>query len=195
MNPGEHANPDRVPALADRIGSVTRMQWALLLAPFYLNDLANIWLRDPVWWLPSVSPSRQILWTVAALAGGLVLIPGPGSSLLTLLPETRLGSIPEIPSNWLQLFDLTVGLALVAITEEVVFRGVLQTRLASFLRSQSSGVMVASVLFSLAHWSNGVGSVMLTCIVGLGFGLCVSGSRSLVPTIIAHYVADLLVFI
>ena len=225
MKAAPRTNPDSLSVPADMVAIFTRPQWALLLAPFYLNDLANIWLHDPVWWLLQDYGCRLVilgclvfqirrhrwaaaimrvqaapwptlvLWTVSATAGALVLIPGPGSLLLTFLPETRLGSVPEIPGNGLHLLDLTAGLALVSLTEELVFRGALQVRLALFFRSEVAGVIAASVLFGLIHWSNGVGSVIQTTLVGLWFGLCVRRSRSLIPVIVAHYVADMLVFL
>ena len=34
-----------------------------------------------------------------------------------------------------------------------------------------------------------------TTLVGLWFGLCVRRSHSLIPVIVAHYVADMLVFL
>lgn len=196
-----------------------------MLAPFYLNDLANIvvdeaglWLlqdylvrlavltgvwilarrgRLPTanWWTRGTTWRKSLAWTVAAVAGGLLLIPGPGRQLVELFPETRLGSIPAIPPGWMHVMDLSVGLALVALSEEVVFRGFLQARLAAFFRSETTGLLAAAVLFGLIHWSSGVGSVLQTTLVGAMFGLCVARGKSLIPVILAHYLVDLLVFL
>lgn len=200
-------------------------QCAGLLAPFYLNDLANIFLHDAGLWmlqdylvrlavlgflwrlarrgrLPGVpwlargnSTRTEFIWSLVAVAGGLLLIPGPGNQLFHLFPETRLGSIPAIPPGWMTVLDLSVGLALVAISEELVFRGALQARLVAYFRSETIGLLASVVLFGLIHWSNGVGSVLQTMLVGVVFGLCVQRGKSLVPVIMVHYLVDLLVYL
>lgn len=200
-------------------------QAALLLAPFYLNDLANIFLRDAGWWLAQdyldrlvvmgylwhlvrcrrlpgiawratgISWLTILLWSAIAMAGGLLFIPGPGNALYDLFPATRLGLVPVIPPGWMEVMDLSAGLVLVAVSEELAFRGALQSRLAALFKSETTGLLAAAVCFGLIHWSSGVGSVLQTTLVGIVFGLCVRRARSLVPVIIAHYVADLLVYL
>ncbi len=225
MNPLSGAPPVPVSPAPDQAAVIPFGQCILLLAPFYLNDLANIFLHDAGlwllqdylvrlavvgfvwhlarrdlistthWWARGVSRPAMFGWTLAAMAAGLLLIPGPGRLLLDLLPETRLGSIPFIPPGWMEAMDLSAGLALVAISEELVFRGVLQARLSAYFQSKPIGLLSTAILFGLVHWSNGLGSVLQTALVGFAFGLCVMRGRSLLPVILAHYVADLLVFL
>jgi len=224
MRRSANASQDTASARSAPAASIPAGAMALLLAPFYLNDLANIFVAEAGPWLlqdylcrlavlglawflarrhglPAATPGlhlplwpRLLLWTSVALVGGWLLLPGPGRILLTVLPETRLGGMPAIPPGWMRTMDLSAGLLLVSLSEEVIFRGVLQPRLAAFLRSEMLGILAGAVLFGLIHWSNGVGSVIQTTLFGIVMGWCVARSRSLHPVIIAHYVVDFLVF-
>ncbi len=207
-------------------GAVPLPTWPLVLlfAPFLANDLGNIFVRSPGWWIaqdyawrilvlglaawlatrgrvriaglrwPAEAWATAAGWTLFTTAAGLWLIDGPGRQLLQLWPETRTGFIPPIVSPGLRGFDLSVGLALVAVSEEVVFRGVLLPRLSRWLRSEVAGLVASAVLFGLAHWSTGAGAVLQTGLAGLLLGLCTQRTRSLLPAVLAHYVINLAAF-
>jgi len=194
-----------------------------VFAPFLLNDLGNIFVRSAGWWVAQDYAWRLLVlglaawlaarrrvriegvrwpanvwaaacWTLFTTAAGLWLIDGPGRQLLQLWPETRTGLIPPIVSPGLRGFDLSIGLALVAVSEEVVFRGVLLPRLSRWLRSEAAGLFASAVLFGLAHWSTGAGAVLQTGLAGLLLGLCTQRTRSLLPAVLAHYVINLAAF-
>lgn len=99
------------------------------------------------------------------------------------------------------------------LTEEYLFRVVLQTRLAAWLKSETAGVVVGAVLFGLAHapgyylrnafaaegivtepsvlMSAGY-SVVITSAAGLLFGVLWARTRSLVLVTALHALMDLL---
>jgi membrane protease YdiL (CAAX protease family) len=86
---------------------------------------------------------------VALLVGLLV-----GAMLITMTPGGRLirsGSYPV--GELLRPFALGFGFALIgaAIHEEFFFRAVLQTRLAAFLKSDVSGLVLATLFFAVYH--------------------------------------------
>jgi len=72
---------------------------------------------------------------------------------------------------------------LVAVAEELMFRGALQSLI---------GLWGSSLLFALVHfryWKR-IPLMLLVFAVSLGFGVLVEWSGSLVPAIIAHFVID-----
>lgn len=99
------------------------------------------------------------------------------------------------------------------VTEEYLFRVVLQTRLSAWLRSETAGVVVMALLFGLAHapgyylrgafaadgMSTGatlllsVGyTVVVTSVVGFMFGLLWARTRSLALIVMLHALTDLI---
>jgi membrane protease YdiL (CAAX protease family) len=101
----------------------------------------------------------------------------------------------------------------VGLCEEYLFRVVLQTRLAAFLKSEAAAVLTASLLFGLAHapglylrgaaLMEGVGaqptaiwaiaySIAIVSPAGLLFGVLWSRTRSLGLLVLLHALTDLL---
>jgi len=82
----------------------------------------------------------------------------------------------------------------IALPEELVFRGILQTKLSDRLGS-AGGIFLAAALFGLTHWNNG--SVMFdwryillaTC-AGVGYGLAYRTSGRLIVPVMVHTLVD-----
>lgn len=115
--------------------------------------------------------------------------------LAAAYPDLILFQFPTITADWLRLFDLTVGLALVAISEELTFRAVLKRVIERWTAKPFAVVIVSSVLFGLIHWSAGPGTVLAATVDGAVFMTVFLMTRSIVPTIAAHYFAGLWVFL
>ncbi|HEX4475098.1 MAG TPA: CPBP family intramembrane glutamic endopeptidase [Polyangiaceae bacterium] len=79
----------------------------------------------------------------------------------------------------------------VGFSEEVVYRGYLQTQLAAFTRSPAIAIASQAVLFGMAHAEQGVGAATRMVIYGAGFGLVATWRRSLLPGIACHVAIDL----
>ncbi len=101
-------------------------------------------------------PMKQfILWTIGITVLGLCLME-PGFALWSkLLPSMRLGSIPIGTDSPLYMLDMTFGLALVAISEEVIFRGLTFTALKKRSYSIPKIFLISAIIFGLIHWSQG----------------------------------------
>lgn len=153
------------------------LAWAKFLLPvpaLYFADyvsrvvLIAVFLALGGWRLPG--PSRRLpWWQVATLAVALGL---------------------ALPA--LVLFDLTIGLALVAVAEEVAFRKVFW---AVWQELGWPGLtVVSSLAFGLLHAPQGVAAVVFTAVSGALLMMAYRISGSLWVPIGLHYWADLLAF-
>jgi uncharacterized protein len=106
---------------------------------------------------------------------------------------TVLGAYPH-PTAWLNVFDLVFGLALVAASEEIIFRRYLRSALQSYAGGEIFVVLAASVLFGAYHWWSGLGNVLLATVSGGLLMLMFRRSGALWPVVVAHYVTDLVAF-
>lgn len=192
--------------------------------PFYLNDFSNISVSNELLWLTidyglklvslifllfmlrngslknedlglrSLPAKKFILWTAGITALGLCL-DEPGFAFWSeILPSFRLGGIPVGPDSALYMLDMTLGLALVAIAEEVVFRGLVFSTLRERGRSVPATFFYSAIIFGFIHWSQGPVAVAATAVTGSGLMLCRWRTGSIYPTVIAHYVINYLSF-
>ncbi|WP_431262693.1 CPBP family intramembrane glutamic endopeptidase [Roseateles chitinivorans] len=96
---------------------------------------------------------------------------------------------------------LAANLFLTCVAEEVAFRGVIQgllaRRLGTDLRTMNGWlpVLLAAVLFGLAHAAGGTGYVALAMLAGLGYGLAYTLSRRIEVAIGLHFTLNALVFL
>ena len=168
----------------------------LALIPFFANDLLFLVSEGAPQWLaidyatkivvlalllgPSVmraialqaEPTQMRLYAIvlfAMLAFGLALASDHyvRGWLDYLLPQTILFSYPPIGDPALYWFDMTFGLALTAVSEELAFRKVLWHWLRPRLASTTTLYFLSAALFGLCHWSHGVGSVVSAFLIGL----------------------------
>lgn len=197
----------------------------LLLSPFYLNDIAGIFIENWRLWLfidyvgvkllPLVIvlwlirdkrmrpaefglttqsiPSFFIVFLVLALVG--TVMDQNGYRLLAVFPGyPPLGGMPAIASpawNWI---DLTVGLLLVGICEELVFRGFLHTFISRYTASSCAVVVISSVAFGLIHWGLGLHAVLVTAVIGAVFMITYLRTRSLPAIMLAHFAVNFIAF-
>ncbi len=95
---------------------------------------------------------------------------------------------PKAPDWWpLWVWSMVF---LTALPEEVVFRGVvqtwLQTRLQSWPHGNLTALVIAGVLFGIAHAAGGVVYVCLSTVAGIGYGWIYARTRSIAAAILAH---------
>lgn len=131
---------------------------------------------------------------VVAVATGLgVLVLSLGQELLpTPVEWLQISRFPEIESDAFRLFDLTVGLALVAVAEELAFRRV-------FLGVwQANGwrwmTLASCAAFGLLHAPQGLYAVVGTAMAGWLLMIAYRTSGTLWVPVALHYVINLLVF-
>ena len=197
----------------------------LLASPFYLNDFANIYVKNWRWWLfidyvgvklfpflvvlwliqskkmrasefgltTQTIPSFLVVFLVVALVG--TTIDQNGYQIVAKLPGySPFGGMPAISNpvwNWI---DLTFGLFMVGIFEELVFRGYMHTFMSRYTRNSFAIVVISAVAFGLIHWSLGLHDVLITSIIGAVFMIAYLRTRSLPAIVLAHFAVNFIDF-
>ncbi|MGR5409371.1 CPBP family intramembrane glutamic endopeptidase [Vibrio sp. PNB22_8_1] len=113
----------------------------------------------------------------------LVMIP-----LLSLLPiAAMLGALkPELSlPSWWWLFALN-NLILTCVAEEALFRGLIQQSLSRRF-DWRLGLVIASILFGLAHFAGGPLLIVFATLAGLGYGLVFHFTGRLWCAVLAHF--------
>ncbi|MBU0485546.1 MAG: CPBP family intramembrane metalloprotease [Proteobacteria bacterium] len=142
---------------------------------------------------PQNLASFCVVFLVVTLIG--TIIDQNGYQLITKLPGyPALGDMPEItiPAwNWL---DLTLGLLLVGILEELIFRGFMHTFISRYTENSFIIVTISAVTFGLIHWSLGLHAVLVTSIIGAVFMIAYLITRSLPAIMLAHFAINFIDF-
>jgi uncharacterized protein len=96
------------------------------------------------------------------------------------------------PSEFVLAFVLVV---VVAVAEEIIFRGYLILRLTTVTGSTTAAVVLSSVIFALGHGYEGTAGVVTVGFLGLVFAIVYVWRRSLVAPIVMHFLQDFLTII
>lgn len=83
-----------------------------------------------------------------------------------------------------------VLVTVVAISEEIIFRGYLILRLSAVTRSTVAAVLLSSLIFSLGHGYEGSAGAVSVGFMGLIFALIYLWRASLVAPIVMHFLQD-----
>ena len=138
-------------------------------------------------------PSFVVVFFTAALVG--TIIDQNGYPLIAAFPDHgALGGMPPIDSPVWDWIDLTFGLFLVGVVEELVFRGYMHTFLRGYTSRPLVIVAVSSVAFGLIHWSLGLHAVVITSIIGAVFMLIYLRVRALPALMLAHFAVNFIDF-
>lgn len=197
--------------------------WVLLLlaGPFFVNDLANIFVESWRLWLSidylftKLLPGLIIIYLLrrkrltfaefglvshpltAFLVGFVIAVLVAVSvdqnayTMIYTFPGYRpLGGIPLITNTFWQWFDLTIGLLLVGVVEELVFRGYMHTVISRYTRNPVAIVTISAIFFGLIHWSLGLHAVLVTAVIGAFFMIVYLRSRSLPAVMLAHFLVN-----
>ncbi len=200
--------------------------FVLLILPFILNDLTNIFVNDYITYLlidyifvklspllfiiyllrhkyityPDIGIKKLGVFPFIALTLLMIIIATTIDQIgwrfwMKVLPKTQLGGFPPVDTNSLLFkFDLYIGMFLVAIVEEIIFRGFSFTVLQKKLNNIPITVILSSLLFGIIHWSLGVHAIINTAIIGAIFMIVMWKTRSVIPLIIAHFLVDYIAF-
>lgn len=100
---------------------------------------------------------------------------------------------PKIPND-IVLWSLN-NLFIVCVSEEALFRGLLQKQLCLRLQSYPWGnpaaVVMAALLFALLHYQGGLQYCLLTLIAGLVYGTVYHKTQSIEAAILTHFSVNL----
>jgi len=139
------------------------------------------------------TPLFLVVFLIVALVG--TVIDQNGYQLIAKLPGySPLGGMPAITSpvwNWV---DLTFGLLMVGICEELVFRGFMHTFISRYTENSCAIVLISSVAFGLIHWSLGLHVVIVTSTISAIFMLAFVRTRSLPAIMLAHFTINFIDF-
>ena len=112
---------------------------------------------------------------------------------LSLLGFARPSPPPSSLRPTASLGETLVALVLVtvvAIAEEVIFRGYLLLRLHALLRKTWLAVVASTALFSLGHGYEGPAGVVMVGLLGLAFAIVVVWRGNLVAAVTMHFLQD-----
>lgn len=106
-------------------------------------------------------------------------------------PATPLPSFLEARGG-AEFLLAAVLVAVVAVTEETIFRGYLILRFRSLLRGSALPVLLSSVIFSLGHGYEGSAGLVTVGVMGAIFAIIYLWRESLVAPIVMHFLLDFL---
>lgn len=140
--------------------------------------------------LTGISLPTGFLWMLLLTATGILIDQAGWRFFEKVLPPTQLAAMPAIGNPMVKTFDLTFGVALVALSEEIVFRGYCYTAFKDRMKPLML-VPVSALLFGMIHWSTGLHAIVATAIWGILPMVSVIRTGSAVPAMVAHYLTDL----
>lgn len=107
---------------------------------------------------------------------------------------------PKLPST-LPIWIIT-NLLFVSVAEEAIFRGFVQNKISLLLNKKTYGdylaILISAVLFALlllAHLRGGIKYILLTIVVGIGYGWLYHRTKSIESAIGAHFCLNLTQFL
>jgi uncharacterized protein len=141
---------------------------------------------------------RIAVWEVVSWIVGIVLFDHYicgwiRRTINAALPATVLGGYPET-HGWVHILDVVCGLALVAFSEETVFRRCARHVFQIYLNDSYALVVVTSILFGVYHWWTGIGNIIEAALMGVLLMLFYRRSGALWPVVLAHYLTDMVDF-
>lgn len=90
------------------------------------------------------------------------------------------------PANGVEILCWGLLCIVVGFSEEVVFRGYLQTQSIAVLRNLPIGLVFTALVFGFAHGYQGIRGVVLISVYGVLFGIITRMRRNLFPGMLAH---------
>lgn len=138
-----------------------------------------------------------LAYTITVVLSSLLLINQVASvrriksDLNTFRSETVQLALKVFPRDAIERLGFLALVTTVAVCEEFIYRGFAQDVFQDLSHLLLAGIFGSALLFSFAHLYQGKRGLISTFAVGLLFSGVRAWSGSLVPTIVAHFVADL----
>ncbi len=133
---------------------------------------------------------KVVLWIAGIVVADHYVGGWVRRTINTALPATVLGSYPQL-SGGLYLVDVVLGIALVAYSEEIVFRRCARHVFKTHLGDGYRLAFVTSFLFGAYHWWTGVGNIVEAAMMGVLLMLFFQRAHALWPMVLGHYLADI----
>jgi membrane protease YdiL (CAAX protease family) len=90
------------------------------------------------------------------------------------------------PANGIEIAAWAVLCVIVGFSEELIFRGYMQSQGVAFLRNVPVSIILTALIFGSAHGYQGVRGIFLISIYGALFGIITCIRKTLFPGIVAH---------
>jgi membrane protease YdiL (CAAX protease family) len=193
------------------------------LVPMVVSQLVRLQQSDPVAWifwdyagrlgalavLGAIPAARKVafrqerlqitgleivIWVAGIVAVDHYLCGWIRRTINAALPATVIGHYPASQGS-LHVLDIVFGVALVAFSEEVVFRRCARSVFQKYFSDGLTLVLVTSILFGCYHWWTGVGNIAEAMLIGILLMLFYQRSMALWPVVLAHYLTDAIDFI
>ncbi len=143
-------------------------------------------------------PNIALTMTISILLAALILANQLVSlRRLALRPAESQGILPQLalkifPRDNVERLAFLAVVATVAVCEELIYRGFVQRVLEDWSGGfLIVGILGSAVLFGLAHIYQGRRGLFSTFVVGLLFSAIRAWTGSLIPSMIAHFIADM----
>ncbi len=109
-------------------------------------------------------------------------------------PAVPAPSLFDIRGRW-EIALAVLLVAVIAISEETIFRGYLTARFQTATRSTTIAVLLSAVIFALGHGYEGSLGVVTVGVMGLAFNLIYLWRKSLVTPIVLHFLQDFIAIV
>jgi membrane protease YdiL (CAAX protease family) len=136
-------------------------------------------------------------WWKEAILGAVLFIPlALGMGLVGRLIREAGFPVPQktpsflVPSGGGQITIALLFLVVVAVSEEVIFRGYLIRRFTAVTGNPVIALLLSSAVFAMGHGYERSGGVMGVGILGLVFGTVYLWRRSLIAPMVMHFIQD-----
>lgn len=110
------------------------------------------------------------------------------------LPAGGLFAYPALQGRVLLTIDTVFGIPIVALSEELLSRGLFLAWANQRSWRGGTTVVVSAVLFAAFHWSLGPASILTAALFGVLSMASVLMTRSLWSALVAHWLGDLILF-
>ena len=142
---------------------------------------------------------RSTVSVTVALAALILLNQILGLRRLAAQPEKIHGILPQLalklfPQDNVERLAFFALVTTVALCEELIYRGFVQRVFQDWSRDSAIVAVIGSaVFFALAHLYQGRRGLVSTLTIGLLFAAIRAWTASLLPCVVAHFVADITV--
>jgi CAAX protease family protein len=128
-----------------------------------------------------------------------VTLPGVLLLIAVLMASALLIGQIRVDFKWPAIFPVWAwsNLLFTCVAEEALFRGVIQRRLQGELATpvhassrEITGLILAAIVFGLAHYAGGVWSVVLATIAGIGYGWIFWRTNRIEASILTHFLVN-----
>lgn len=172
--------------------STIAFQWAISLVIAWRSVAHGLGFTELGF---AFSHAARGITAAVVVSSVLVLNQVLGVSRLARFPEEKRGIVGRLarrllPRGRAERWAALAVVVTVAVCEEFIYRGFIQSAFQETLHSLAAAAFVSAVFFAAAHAYQGKRGVATTFVVGLIFSGVRIWTRSLYPSMIVHFAVD-----